>query len=230
MAGKKAKLHKNLHTASTRLTITLGLAFCLCSCTYLKYASVQAEYARIQNATPAQLNVKHMIDRETYFVHGSCDDAAGSYAGMPKAIAAFSSKYQANELVDTMHFQIAGSHYGLNLPEGGYDLLVFADIDGNGAFGPAEVVGERAIVLDSSLVPEKVLGQVDVQLTEAITINWDVAIDVPDTSGRGESLFYPSGTIRTLDDPIFDSSFSTIGLYDPASFSEQAPTSFYALE
>jgi pimeloyl-ACP methyl ester carboxylesterase len=230
MAIKKAKLHKNLATASTRVTITLGLAFCLCSCTYLKYVSAQAEYARIQNATPAQLNVKHMIDRETYFVHGRCDDSAGSYAGLPKAIAAFSSKYQANERVDTMHFQIAGSHYGLNLPEGSYDLLVFADIDGNGAFGPAEVVGERSIVLDSSSVPEKVLGQVDVQLTEPITINWDVSIDVPDTSGRGESLFYPSGTIRTLDDPIFDSSFSTIGLYDPASFSEQAPTSFYALE
>ena len=33
-----------------------------------------------------------------------------------------------------------------------------------------------------------------------------------------------------LDDPIFDSSFSTLGMYDPASFLEQAPTAFYALE
>jgi len=230
MAVKKAIWHSNLLCRSIGLTITLCLAFCLGSCTYLKYASVQAEYARIQDAAPAQLNVKHMIDRETYFVHGRCDDPAGSYAGVPKAIAAFSSKYQANERVDTMYFQIAGSHYGLNLPEGIYDLLVFADIDGNGVFGPSEVVGRRAMTLDDSLVPEKVLGQVDVTLSERITINWDVSIDVPDTSGRRESLFYPSGTIRTLDDPIFDSSFSTIGLYDPASFSEQAPTLFYALE
>jgi len=219
-----------LPTAPIRLALTVSLAFCLCSCTYLKYASVQAEYARIQNAEPGQLNVKHMIDRETYFVHGRSIDATGSYARYPKAIAAFSSKYQANERVDTMYFEATGSHFGMNLPEGSHDLLIFADIDGNGVFGPSEVVGERVIVLDSSLVPEKVLGQVDVQLTGPITINWDVSIDVPDTSGRAESLVYPSGTIRTLDDPIFDSSFSTIGMYDPASFSEQAPTSFYALE
>ncbi len=230
MAVTNATFRKCLSASSIKLTLTLCLAFCLGSCTYLKYASVQAEYARIQNAEPGQLNVKHMIDRETYFIHGRSIDIKGQFAGLPKAIAAFSSKYQANERVDTMHFQVAGSHYGLNLPEGGYDLLAFADIDGNGVFGPSEVVGERAIVLDSSLVPEKVLGQVNVQLTEPITINWDVSIDVPDTSGRAESLFYPSGTIRTLDDPIFDSSFSTIGMYDPASFSEQAPTSFYALE
>jgi len=75
-----------------------------------------------------------------------------------------------------------------------------------------------------------VLGQVDVQLTRPTTIDWDVSINVPDTQGRTESLFFPSGTIRTLDDPIFDSGFSELGMYDPASFLEQAPTMFYALE
>jgi pimeloyl-ACP methyl ester carboxylesterase len=191
---------------------------------------VQSEYARIQNAEPGQLNVKHMIDRETYFVHGRSDDATGSYAGLPKAIAAFSSKYQTNERVDTMYFEVAGSHFGLNLPEGRYDLLIFADIDGNGAFGPSEVVGKKSIELNNSSVAEKVLGQVDVQLTEPITIDWNVSIAVPDSRGRSESLFYPSGTIRKLNDPIFDSGFSTLGMYDPASFLEQAPTMFYALE
>ena len=212
------------------MVLTLCLALCLCSCTYLKYASVQAEYARIQNAAPGQVNAKHMIDRETFFVHGRCNDDAGSYDGLPKVIAAFSSKYQSNERVDTMHFEVAGSHFGLNLPEGRYDLLVFADIDGNGAFGPSEIVGKRAIDLGKSSVPDNVLGQVDVQLTEPITIEWDVSIEAPDSGGRAESLFFPSGTIRNLDDPIFDSSFSTLGMYDPASFLEQAPTMFYALE
>jgi len=219
-----------LPRAPIKLTLTLCLAFFLCSCTYLKYASVQAEYARIQNAEPGQLNVKHMIDREAYFVHGRCDDAAGNYAGLPKAIAAFSSKYQPNERVDTMYFEVAGSHFGLNLPEGRYDLLVFADIDGDGVFEPSETVGKRTIEVSNTTVPERVLGQIDVQLTEPITIDWDVSIDVPNTGGRSESLFFPSGTIRSLDDPIFDSGFSTLGMYDPASFLEQAPTMFYALE
>jgi len=141
-----------------RLIITVCLAFCICSCTYLKYSFVQAEYARIQNAEPGQLNVKHMIDRESYFVHGRSVDITGNYAGLPKAIAAFSSKYQTNERVDTMYFEVAGSHFGLNLPEGHYDLLVFADIDGNGAFGSSEVVGKQSIELNNSIVTEKVLG------------------------------------------------------------------------
>ena len=51
------------------------LAPWISSCTHLKYASVQADYARIQNAQPAQLNAKHMIERETFFVHGRCADA-----------------------------------------------------------------------------------------------------------------------------------------------------------
>jgi pimeloyl-ACP methyl ester carboxylesterase len=219
-----------LPTALARLTLIACLVFCLCSCTHLKYASVQAEYARIQNAEPGQLNVKHMIDRETYFVNGLSIDATGSYRGLPKAIAAFSSKYTANERVDTMYFEVAGSHFGMNLPEGRYDLLVFADIDENGVFGSSEVVGMQLIELNSASVPEKVLGQVDVQLTEPITIGWDVSIDVPDPRASSESLFFPSGAIRNLDDPIFDSGFSTLGMYDPASFLEQAPTMFYALE
>ena len=230
MVVKTAMFRVAIPKAPVRLTLTLCLAFCLCSCTYLKYVSVQAEYARIQDAEPGQLNVKHMIDREKVVIHGRCNDAAGSYAGLPKAIAAFSSKYQPNERVETMYFEVAGSHYGMSLPEGRYDLLVFADIDGDGAFGRTEVIGKRAIDLDKGSVPEMVLGQVDVQLTRPTTIDWDVSINVPDTEGRTESLFYPSGTIRTLDDPIFDSGFSELGMYDPASFLEQAPTMFYALE
>jgi pimeloyl-ACP methyl ester carboxylesterase len=230
MFAKIVTLRRVLFRAPTKLALTLCLAFFSCSCTYLKYTSVQAEYARIQSAEPGQVNVKHMIDRETYFIHGRSIDNKGQYAGLPKTIAAFSSKFQTNERVDTIYFEVAGSHFGMNLPEGHYDLLVFADIDGNGVFGSTEVVGKRSIDLNDSSVSEKVLGQVDVQLSEPLTIDWEVSIDVPDFPQRTDSLFYPSGAIRTLDDPIFDSGFSTLGMYDPASFLEQAPMMFFALE
>jgi len=213
-----------------RLVVTACLSFAAVSCTHLKYASVQAEYDRIQSADPAQINIKHMIERDKYFVHGRCIDEVGSFDDMQKAIAAFSSKYVANERVDTMHFRVAGSHYGLNLPEGSYDLLVFADIDGDDVFESSEVVGRRFVELSEDLVPQRVLGQVDLELTDPATIDWAVSIDVPDSSERTESLFYPAGTIRNLDDPMFDRAFSTLGMYDPASFLEQAPTMFYALE
>ena len=213
-----------------RLTVVTCLTLFLCSCTYLKYASVQADYARIQEARPGQLNVKHMIDRETYFVHGRCIDTERVYAGVPKALAAYSNKYRNNERVDTTYFEVSGSHFGMNLPEGEYDLLVFADLNGNSVFEQSEVVGRRPVNLDSSTAEEKVLGQVDVRLAKPISVDWEISIDSPDFSGRTESLFYPAGAIRTLDDPLFDSGFSTLGMYDPASFFEQAPTGFYALE
>lgn len=217
-------------TAPHRLVLTLILALSVCSCTYVKYAAVQAEYSRIQNAEPGQLNLKHMIDRETFFVYGRSIDSTESYIRLPMAIAAFSSKFRAYERVDTMYFTGTGTHYGLNLPAGTYDLLAFVDNDGDGAFGPSEVVGKRQIELSKSSVPNKVLGQIDIRLTAPFTVGWIAPINVPDSRGSSESLFFPSGTIRNLNDPIFDSSFSTLGMYDPASFMERAPTMFYALE
>jgi pimeloyl-ACP methyl ester carboxylesterase len=214
----------------TRFVFIGCAAWFLCSCTYLKYAGVQAEYARIQAAEPGQINVKHMIDRDSYFIYGLSTDPTGGLVGIPKAIAAFSSKYQENELVDTMFFGVSGSHYGLTVPEGAYEVLVFADVDGDQVFESTEAVGRRSVELNTSSAPEKVLGQVDIQLGEVSSVEWDVAIDAPDVSGRLESVYFPSGTIRSLDDPIFDRSFSTLGMYDPASFLEQVSTMFFALE
>ena len=187
----RAMLREALPMAPIKLTLAACMAFCISSCTYLRYAGVQAQYARIQRADPTQLNVKHMIDRDTYFVHGLCKDPRGMYAGLPKVIAAFSSKYKANERVGTMYFEVAGSHFGLNLPEGKYTLVVLADVDGDGTFGPSEVVGKRSVDLNSASAPDKVLGQADVLVGAPIKIDWEVSIDAPTTQGRSESLFFP---------------------------------------
>ncbi len=208
----------------------LIIPFLLCSCTYLKHASIQAEYSRIQDAEPGQLNLKHMIDRETFFVHGKTVDESSRYSEFFLAIAAYSNKFKKNERVDTMHFAGAGTHYGLNLPEGEYTLLVFADKDANKIFDPSEIVGQKTIVLNKEIVPEMVLGQVDIKLAAAKQINWVEPIPMPNIPEPRKSLFYPGGAIRSLDDPIFDDTIATLGMYDPASFNEKASTMFYALE
>ena len=95
----------------------------------MKHVSVQSEYARIQRADPGQVNFKHMLDRETFFIQGRALDDTGSFSESPKAVAAYSSKFKANERVDTMYMGGVGDHYELNLPEGEYDLLIFADYD-----------------------------------------------------------------------------------------------------
>jgi len=217
-------------------TAPFKLAFALCvvmfsySCTYMKYVSVQSEYARIQRAEPGQVNLKHMLDRETFFIQGRALDDTGSFSELPKAVAAYSSKFKANERVDTMYMGGVGDHYGLNLPEGEYDLLIFVDYDADGMFRASEVAAQKHVVVDSSSAPDRVLSQVDFQLMKPVTVEWVAPFDLPGNQENTESLFFPSGALRHLDDPIFDSNMSTLGLYDPASFLEHAPTMFYALE
>ena len=43
----------------------------LSGCSYMNYWAVQEEYARIQQAQPGQVNVKHLIDQEALATMGS---------------------------------------------------------------------------------------------------------------------------------------------------------------
>lgn len=208
----------------------LILPFLLCSCSHLKYASIQAEYARIQNAKPGQVNLKHMIEHDNFVVFGRTVDAFDQYGGYYLAIAAYSSRFKENERVDTMFFAGAGTHFGLNLPEGDYTLLVFADLDKNRTIDSSEVVGQKAIELKAVDVPNRVFGHVDIALSAPQRVDWVKEIAMPEADEPKKSLFYPGGSIRSLDDPIFDEKIATLGMYDPASFSERVHTSFFALE
>ena len=212
--------------------IFLSLFFlcCLCSCSYMKHASIQAEYARIQKADPGQVNLKHMIDRETYFVIGKTIDKNVTYTNLPIAVAAYSSKFKPHERVDTMYFAGAGTHFGLNLPEGDYQLLVFADRNKNQIFDQAEVIGRKAISLNKMTSPDKVMDRIEIQLSSPQRVDWAEAISKPNLAEPQQSLFYPTGAIRSLDDPLFSENMATLGMYDPASFMERSPTGFYALE
>ncbi|WP_444996984.1 DUF413 domain-containing protein [Aliikangiella sp. IMCC44359] len=202
----------------------------LSSCTYLKYASIQSEYNRIHNATPGQMNLKHMIDKKTFYVLGKIINQSCQCAQYPMAIAAYSNKFKPNERVDTMYFANSDTHYGLNLPEGSYQLLVFADKNKNNLFEPNEVVGNKKITLNNQYAPENVLAHIDIKLNQITQPSWVQAIKPPVARELHKSLFFPGGTIRHLSDPIFDKSTVTLGMYDPAAFLEKVPTMFYALE
>lgn len=202
----------------------------LCSCSYMKHALIQSEYARIQEADPGQVNLKHMIDREKYFVIGRTIDKDVRYTDTSLAVAAYSSKFKPHERVDTMYFSGAGTHFGLNLPEGNYQLLVFADRDKNQIFDQTEVIGQKDISLNQTTSPDKVLDRIEIQLSSPWRVEWIEAISKPNLGEQQQSLFYPTGSIRSLDDPLFSENMATLGMYDPASFLEKAPTMFFAME
>ena len=163
-------------------------------------------------------------------MYGLIIDETNVEPGPPLSVAAYSDKYKKNELVDVTHFARVGTHYALNLPAGEYDLLVLTDKDQNKMLDQFEVVGRRQIDLSLESSEEKVLTNFDIGLSENINIDWEINIPMPEVADIQKSLFYPQGTIRNIDDPIFDTELATLGVYEPAAFLERAPTMFYALE
>ena len=213
-----------------RLFFLVLLIMGVSACTYLKYAAVQKHYARIQNIDPSQVNLKHMLDRDTYFVYGKIISENGLYANTEMAVAAYSDKFKKRERVDTMFLRGTGTHYGLNLPEGRYSILVFADINNNKIFENTEVVSKNEVNVNNELAPDKILSRTNLKLSYAQSIKTLSAITRKHATELSTSFYYPTGTIRSINDPIFDDNMSILGMYDPASFLENAPTMFYALE
>lgn len=201
------------------------------SCTYLNYAATQAEYARLQETAPGQANLKRLIDQDKFYVIGRTIGAQDRLTDTPVAIVAYSDRYKSHESVDTMHFQGNGTHFGLSLPAGNYQLVVFADADNNQVFDQTEVVGRRKIVLSRSTSPDGVLAHTDITLSLHLEpLAWPESFPVRVAPQLETSLFYPAGSIRSLNDSLFDDAIATLGMYDPGAFLEAAPTMFYALE
>jgi len=172
-----------------------------------------------------------MLDQDSFFVYGKVADDLDRYSETAMAIAAYSSKFKKNERVDTFFFFGAGRHYGLTLPEGSYTLLIYADKNKDQVLDYSEVVGRKEILLNSSNFPEKNNTKVNIALSNMTKVEWITEpLELPENLEEKQSLYYPSGTIRDIKDPIFDSKIATLGMYDPASFLEYAPTMFYALE
>ncbi|MCR9245865.1 MAG: DUF413 domain-containing protein [bacterium] len=205
----------------------------LAGCDYLRHWEIQREYERLQRAAPSQKNLKHLLDRPNFAVIGQTLDPADEFVGSGEevfAVAAFSSEFRANELVDVMHDVGVNRHFGLDLPAGDYELLALQDRDGDGVYRRDEVVGLTSLALPEAAGQGRVASGVVIELRSTTSVDWSIGLPVERVVGAADSLFFPRGTIRALADPIFADEMVTLGLYDPAAFFERAPTLFYALE
>lgn len=198
-------------------------------CSYLGTVVSQVDYSLTQAFAPQQRIYKHLLDQDTFFVFGQIE--AREVGAGPMAVVAISDRYQHSEVVDVSNLARPDSYYGLHLPPGEFELLAVRDLDGDGRFGPGEVFGSRRIVLADGAVPDRVAEGRDIALAaEPVAGSWQFAIPVAPQSAREESVIFPKGTLRSLDDPIFSESMASLGMYSPAAFLEAAPMMFYALE
>ncbi len=208
----------------------LALAACLNGCSYLGTMVSQAGYSMQQSAAPEQRLYKHMLDRETFFVFGRITNTADLN---PAAVAviAVSDRFRDSEVVDVSHTARMDSYYGLNLPAGDFQLLVASDLDRDGYYDESEVIAARGLSLTPEGIPDRVLGGFDIDLKGREAGPGDpLRVQVAVSTSPVESFFYPKGTIRSLEDPIFDPQMASLGMYEPAVFMEAAPMMFYALE
>lgn len=232
MRSSASEIESAIKRSNSGACFGLGilLLVSLCSCNHLRYAAIQKSYARIQNSDPSQLNLKHMIDHQSYYVVGGTSDPGNRYESVDLAVVAYSDRFQEHERVDTMYFATVDTHFGLNVPEGDYDLLAVADVDRDGRFESSEVIGRQRVSLNPESAPQKVLSHLPLELGNAETVDWVEEFPVPAKPAVRKSLYYPGNSIRSLEDPIFDPGMATLGMYDPAAFLETAPILFYALE
>jgi pimeloyl-ACP methyl ester carboxylesterase len=129
-----------------------------------------------------------------------------------------------------MHDIGTGNRFGLDLPPGDYDIVVFSDRNDNGTYESTEVIGRNQLSLSAEDYPSMVVTRYVVELGQYSAIDWPTKIAAKKSDARQQSLFFPAGTLRDLSDPIFAAEMSTLGLYDPAAFFDRVSTPFFALE
>lgn len=210
-----------------------GVVFILLGgCTYLRHVAVQEEYRKRYERVPQLSLSKHLLETETYLVYGRLIDSEWPAHEYSLTVVALSNHHQRDEVVEVNRLGKAGSYYGMNLPAGEYRLLVLADINRDGLHDSAEIVGETRLSLPE-VSAERVVGGIDIGLSSPRSAS-SATLPAPLTALREntnlDSLFYPKGALRSLDDALFSDGMRQLGMFDPAAFIEAAPTMFYALE
>ncbi|HLP08232.1 MAG TPA: DUF413 domain-containing protein [Opitutaceae bacterium] len=214
------------------VSVLFASALFVAGCSYLNTAGEQALYTLWQAGAPRQRVYKHLLRRDTFFVFGRLEHEPAAARGR-LAVVALHDELETNEVVDVNWFSRDDSYYGMNLPEGDYRLVVACDRDGDGRVDQSEAIGGRRLRVDLTAAPDRVLGDCDIDLRRRVELGATrftataPAIAVPPSR---ESLFYPRGSIRSLDEPLFAPRMATLGMYRPAEFLERAPMMFYALE
>ncbi len=209
------------------------LVTCLCfatGCAYVGTWARQSHYRQQLKRSPGLGTAKHLLDESTFFVFGKVAAPLHGTADQAMAVVAFSSTERLDELVDASHAVRADSFYGLHLPAGAYTLVALVDRDQDGYLAAHEAVASRRLVLPEDAA-ERVVPDIDLQRVETgIEPPAGFRLEARRDPLLAESHFFPKGTLRTLDDPLFSPAIASLGMYAPASFLERAPMMFYALE
>jgi pimeloyl-ACP methyl ester carboxylesterase len=211
--------------------LLIGFELLISSCGYICMISRQKSLESKIRTAPALTLQKELIPDRCYTVYGKIKSVL--LRETPVAIVAFSFKFGKQELVDYNILKDEG-YYSLFLPEGLYFLYAFADLNHNNKFELDECTGIRKneLILSDSLYFSRIVGGIDIIIITPRSIKAHLQpfeLSVPETYNTTNSRPFPSGTLRTLDDPLFSKDIASKGVFSPSEFLKIAPMYFYAI-
>jgi len=145
----------------------------------------------------------------------------------PLAIIALSQQYAPNEVVGWRMVPGSVGYYSVLLPEGTYDLLVFADLNHDGFFGDDEVVGRTPP--GSPLAVDRRRAQ-DGFLLDGPDLRLDYEHPSVEDLPVPIKVAVTSQVVSSLDDDFFDPGYGVMGLYNASKFLEHTQGYLFSLE
>lgn len=227
-------VYKKKMTATRMVIAHAAVVICLITqfagCGYLNMISQKKSLEAKIKTSPSLVLDKELNPERCFTVYGLVSSIRPFSHSV--AIVAISFQYNKQELVD-YHFLRSEGYYSLFLPEGKYVVYAFTDINDNGTFETGECSGvyEKELVLNDTLHFSRIVGNVNIQLssrsTNANLKTFD--LKVQPVTAEINTAPYPSGALRSLDDPLFSRDTALEGVFSPSRFLERSPIYFYAI-
>jgi pimeloyl-ACP methyl ester carboxylesterase len=201
--------------------LAVSLVLPLSSCSYVNFFARKAHWGITFKGIPSMSALNNLAPQESLIVGGRINKPQQRQE--PLLLVAVSNQYRKNEMVAVVQIQKSADIYMAFLPKGDYQLLIFADLDGNEDFESNEVVGRGMV----SVKPENSINDA---IIEGPTITLDM--DRPgEVDFRVNEKVRPTDYVYTsLDDKFFDPKYGTIGLYYPTELISHNQGFIFGLE
>ncbi|MEN6464188.1 MAG: hypothetical protein ABFD62_03315, partial [Syntrophaceae bacterium] len=207
------------------MMVFLFLAGCSSSAGhYLGFWKKEREREKEFHQGPTAKLEREIHPEDSYLLSGPVV-LKGSYNG-PLLVVAVTDKFKSREIVAERVIHPPVFYYQAYLPEGDYDLFFFADLDGDGWFAPAEMIGSTTAA-PVKIRKEKVRdGLTFVGPSFTLDLKNRAETDLP-VKVRSVKQDY---IVNSLDSAFFDPEWGEIGMFDARTFFAHTQRFIFSLE
>ena len=227
--GMVGNLREGRCLAIAAQAILLSLLFQLAGCenvsNYLGYMSRKSTLSNTFHDRPSLQVLRDLAPENCYSLDGTIE--AENFFEEPVLVVAVSDRYQSREIVASRIVRAPALYYSIFLPEGDYDIYIFADLNKNGIFEQNELVGRTApgkpvTVARGRAVDNILVNGPPIKLDLRRPATADIPVNAP--------VAVSGYRYDSLDNDFFDARWGTMGIYRPTEFLAHTQGAFFALD